>query len=113
MYRVIRQHPTVRKLYADRLLADGLVSAEQVEDLVAQYRQALDSGRLELHQALGIDRQQIYDGLDALRRADWSERLPTGVEPARLAALGKRLVRLPNELVLQPRVAQVIANRAR
>ena len=23
MYRVIRQHPTVRKLYADRLVADG------------------------------------------------------------------------------------------
>ena len=113
MYRVIRQHPPVRQLYAERLLADGVVSAADVEQLVAQYRQALDSGHLELHPALGLIGNKYTIDWSRYGQADWSERVATGVEPERLAALGKRLVRLPDELVLQPRVAQVISNRAR
>jgi 2-oxoglutarate dehydrogenase E1 component len=113
MYRVIRQHPTVRKLYADRLLADGVVSPAQAEELVGQYRQALDSGRLEMHQALGLIGNKYTVDWTRYGPADWSERIPTGVEPARLAALGQRLVRIPKELVLNPRVAQVMANRAK
>jgi 2-oxoglutarate dehydrogenase E1 component len=113
MYRIIRQHPTVRKLYADRLLAEGVASPAQVAELVGQYRQALDSGRLELHQALGLIGNKYTVDWTRYGPADWSERVPTGVEPARLAALGQRLVRVPKEMVLQPRVAQVIANRAK
>jgi 2-oxoglutarate dehydrogenase E1 component len=113
MYRIIRQHPTVRKLYADRLVADGVLTPADVEQLVAQYRQALDSGRLELHQALGLIGNKYTIDWTRYGRADWSERVATGVEPERLAALGQRLVHIPNELVLHPRVAQVIANRAK
>ena len=42
-----------------------------------------------------------------------SDDVATGVEPERLSALALRLVRYPEELVLQPRVAQVISNRAK
>jgi len=113
MYRVIRQHPTVRQLYAGRLVAEGVVSAADVEQLVGQYRQALDAGRLEMHQALGLIGNKYTIDWTRYGPADWSERIATGVASERLAALGQRLVRLPHELVLQPRVAQVISNRAR
>src|SRR6204780_452635 len=38
MYRIIRQHPTVRKLYSDRLGAEGVVSGADVEQLFGQDR---------------------------------------------------------------------------
>jgi 2-oxoglutarate dehydrogenase E1 component len=113
MYRVIRQHPTVRQLYAERLVADGVLAAGDVEQLIAQYRQALDSGRLELHPALGLIGNKYTVDWSRYGQADWSERIATGVAPERLAELGKRLVRVPAELVLQPRVAQVMSNRAK
>jgi 2-oxoglutarate dehydrogenase E1 component len=113
MYRLIRQHPTVRKLYADRLIADGAISADEAEQLVVHYRQALDSGRLELHPALGLIGNKYTIDWTRYGKADWSERIATGVEPERLAALGRRLVRYPDELMLHPRVAQVISNRAK
>jgi 2-oxoglutarate dehydrogenase E1 component len=113
MYRLIRQHPTVRKLYADRLIADGAISADEAEQLVAHYRQALDSGRLELHPALGLIGNKYTIDWTRYGKADWSERIATGVEPERLAALGRRLVGYPDELMLHPRVAQVISNRAK
>src|SRR5438132_13795937 len=44
MYKIINQHPGTRKLYADRLAAQGLIGPEDAEKMVAGYRQALDAG---------------------------------------------------------------------
>jgi 2-oxoglutarate dehydrogenase E1 component len=33
MYRVIRQHPTARRRYADQLIAAGVLAEPEVEDL--------------------------------------------------------------------------------
>ncbi len=103
----------MRKLYADRLVADGVMTAADVDQMIAQYRQALDAGRLELHPALGLIGNKYTIDWTRYGKADWSELVATGVEPERLAALGKRVVRYPNELILHPRVAQVISNRAK
>jgi len=113
MYAAIRQHPTARKLYADRLAADSLVTAADAEAMVEQYRQALDSGRLEVHPALGLIGNKHTIDWSRYAQFDWSERAHTGVEPERIAALGRRLGKIPSELVLHARVAQVVANRAK
>jgi 2-oxoglutarate dehydrogenase E1 component len=113
MYRVIRSHPTARKLYADRLVADGVLSQSDVDNLVGHYRQALDAGHLDLHPALGLIGNKYTVDWSRYTQVDLSERIRTGVDAARLAALGKRVVQHPAELALQPRVAQVMANRAK
>jgi 2-oxoglutarate dehydrogenase E1 component len=113
MYRLIRQHPTVRKLYAEQLVADGVLTAADAEQLVADYRQALDSGQLQLHPALGLIGNKYTVDWSRYGAADWSERIRTGVPPERLAALGARLVSFPGDMTLHPRVAQVISNRAK
>jgi 2-oxoglutarate dehydrogenase E1 component len=113
MYKTIRSHPTVRKLYADQLIADGVVSPAEVDAMIAQYRQALDSGRLDLHPAIGMVGNKYTIDWTRYSHLDLSERVRTGVEPQRLAALGKRIVQHPADLSLQPRVAQIMANRAK
>ena len=113
MYRAIRQHPTARKLYADLLAAEDVLTAAEAEGMVEQYRHALDSGRFEVHPALGLIGNKHTIDWSSYAQFDWSERPRTGVEPDRLAALGKRLTQYPSEFVLHPRVAQVVANRAK
>src|SRR5580698_5862122 len=113
MYRAIRQHPTARKLYADRLAAERVMSAADAEQMVEQYRNALDSGRLELHPALGLIGNKHTIDWSRYAQFDWSERPRTGVDPERLRALGQRLSQIPEGLQLHPRVANVMANRAR
>jgi 2-oxoglutarate dehydrogenase E1 component len=113
MYRVIRAHPTARRIYGERLVAEGVLDAAAVEQMVEQYRQALDSGHLEVHPALGLIGNQYTIDWTRYAQADWSERVRTAVEPERLMLLGQRLSRLPADLALHPRVAQLIANRTR
>ena len=113
MYRVIRQHPTARKLYADRLIAEGVVSADDAAEMAERYRQGLDEGRPQARASLGLIGNKYTVDWNKYKHVDWSERVQTSIEPERLAALGARLLQVPPGFVLHPRVAQVMANRAR
>jgi 2-oxoglutarate dehydrogenase complex dehydrogenase (E1) component-like enzyme len=43
---MIRALPTMRQRYAEKLIAEGTISKTQNEAMVADYRQALDEGRV-------------------------------------------------------------------
>ena len=45
MYKKIASHPGTRKLYADKLVADGTVAAHEPEDMIKNYRAAMDAGQ--------------------------------------------------------------------
>ena len=45
MYRQIGQHPGTRQVYADRLLAQGVLAEGEAEAMVAAYRAAMEEGR--------------------------------------------------------------------
>jgi len=113
MYKAIRQHPTVRKLYAEQLSREGLLTSADSDQLVAQYRQALDEGRHQMHPSLGMIGNQFTVNWSQYLSVDWTERVRTAVEPARLAALGRRILQFPSDFTLHPRVAQVVVNRPR
>src|SRR5690606_18573448 len=44
MYRVIHKHPGTRKLYADKLIRQGVIDETGVESMVQSYRDAMDAG---------------------------------------------------------------------
>ena len=66
MYRAIRQHPTVRKLYADQLVADGVLSATEAEQLDRAVSRRARSGPARLQRRARADRQQVHGRLVAL-----------------------------------------------
>ncbi len=111
MYRTIRQHPTTRQLYADKLVAEGSLTQADADAMPEQYRDGLDQGRPQARAALGMIGNKFTVDWTRHAQADWTERVGTGVEQARLQSLGKRLLDLPSDLTLHPRVANVMANR--
>ncbi|HNG17379.1 thiamine pyrophosphate-dependent enzyme, partial [Accumulibacter sp.] len=46
MYKKIQQHPGTRKLYGDKLVAEGVLPPEGPDELIADYRAHLDRGEL-------------------------------------------------------------------
>jgi len=115
MYKRIRQHPTTRKLYADKLAAEGVVSAADADTMVEQYRQALDEGRHQVHPSLGMIGNQYTVDWSRYSAVPTDEEQPlrTGVEASRLTSLGRRITQYPQGFTLHPRVAQVVVNRAK
>ena len=111
MYHLIRQHPTARRLYADRLIAAGVLADADAQAMLEQYRNGLDQGRPQARASLGMIGNKYTVDWSAYVQVDWTERVPTGVELARLRALGERITSYPQGFSLHPRVAQLIANR--
>ncbi|MBV8342539.1 MAG: 2-oxoglutarate dehydrogenase E1 component [Gammaproteobacteria bacterium] len=111
MYRAIRQHPTARSLYAQRLTAAGILSEADVQTMTEQYRNGLDESRPQARTSLGMIGNKYTVDWGAYSQVDWTERVVTGVELPRLRSLGERITSVPQGFALNPRVAQLVANR--
>jgi 2-oxoglutarate dehydrogenase E1 component len=111
MYRVIRQHPSARTLYAAQLVTAGVLSEADAQAMLEQYRSGLDEGRPQARASLGMIGNKYTVDWSAYAQVDWTERVPTGVELPRLRSLGERITRIPEGFTLHPRVAHLMANR--
>ncbi len=111
MYAAIRQHPTTRKLYADRLAADGVMTQAEVDGYVEKYRAGLDAGAPQAHASLGMVGNKYTIDWSKYLTVDWTTNVDGGVSRERLAALGKTLTTVPAGITLHPRVQQVVNNR--
>jgi 2-oxoglutarate dehydrogenase E1 component len=113
MYQVIRKHPTTRQIYADKLVAQGVIGKDDAAGIVEQYRQGLDAGKQQARASLGMIGNKYTVDWSKYAGNDWSERVQGGSDLARLKALGERAVKFPEGFALHPRVAQVMANRTK
>jgi 2-oxoglutarate dehydrogenase E1 component len=113
MYQVIRRKPTARQLYADRLVAEGVLGADEPAAMVEQYRNGLDEGKPQARAALGLIGNKYTVDWSEYLGADWSEPVKTAVDMGRLRALGKAITSYPADWVLHPRVLAVMQARER
>jgi 2-oxoglutarate dehydrogenase E1 component len=111
MYKKIAQHPGTRKLYAEKLEAEGVIPAGHADELVTSVRAALDAGKgtnpkilYGLKPALAID-WAPYIGVD------WRQPAQTAVPLAKLKHLASRLTDIPPNFKLHPSVERLLAAR--
>jgi 2-oxoglutarate dehydrogenase E1 component len=110
MYQVIRKKPTVRQLYADKLAAEGIMSAAETAAMMEQYRSGLDQGKPQARAALGLIGNRYTVDWSEYLGADW-EPVKTGVDMARLRILGKAITTYPTDWNLHPRVLAIMQAR--
>jgi 2-oxoglutarate dehydrogenase E1 component len=111
MYKKIAQHPGARKLYADKLVAQGVVSAEEPERLIRDYRQALDEGRQTSSPVLSNFQRKYAVDWTPFLGAKWTDAADTSVPLKELEHLGTRLTTIPEGFKLHPSVERVVQAR--
>ena len=110
MYQTIRAHPTVRRLYAQRLERDGVIAPGEADRLVASYRHRLVAGETLVEASFPPATARAGD---QSRDAQLDQSVDTRTEPARLRALAERMTTLPQTLTFHPRVAKIFDQRQR
>jgi len=110
MYQIIRKKPTVRQLYAEKLTAQGIISAAEAAAMMEQYRSGLDQGKPQARAALGLIGNRYTVDWSEYLGADW-EPVKTGVDLARLRILGKAITTYPTDWNLHPRVLAIMQAR--
>jgi len=111
MYQVIRKHPSPRKLYAERLVQEGMLQQAEADAMVEEYRRGLDEGKPQARASLGMIGNKYTVDWTRFLKADWHEPVRTAVDLDALRQLGRRIVAHPASMTLHPRVVQVLANR--
>jgi 2-oxoglutarate dehydrogenase E1 component len=113
MYQIIRKKPTVRQLYAEKLAAEGVISAADAATMMDVYRNGLDEGKPQARAALGLIGNKYTVDWSEYMGADWSEPVATAVDMGRLRALGRGITTYPADWSLHPRVLAVMRARER
>jgi 2-oxoglutarate dehydrogenase E1 component len=113
MYQVIRKKPTARQTYAEKLMAEGVLAADEAAGMIEQYRRGLDEGKPQARAALGLIGNKYTVDWSEYLGADWSEPVRTSVDMGRLRSLGKAITSYPSDWVLHPRVLAIMKARER
>src|SRR3954454_1901311 len=89
MYQQIRQQHTPRQKYAEKLVAENVMTMAEADAMVDAYRRTLDEGKSTTKHALGMIGNKHTVDWSKYQRADWSEPVPTGVRIEKLRELGE------------------------
>src|SRR5438876_1061716 len=111
MYKSIREHPGMRALYAQRLLADGVLKADEGEGMIAAYRTAMDKGFHTNTTVLSNYKPPFAVDWTPFLGKHWTDAAETAVPMKTLKALSRKLTDVPENFKLHPRVEKVIADR--
>lgn len=111
MYHKIRQHPTVRKLYATQLDKEGVLSLEQSDELMQKNRDSLDQGDCVVPNLIHNSTYKNPVNWSVYFVDDWREKVNTTIKPEELTALGQSLTTMPEGHKLHPRVNKIIEDR--
>ena len=111
MYKKIAAHPGTRKLYADKLSAQGM-GETLGDDMAKAYRAAMDEGRHTIDPVLtNYQRKHAVDWSPYLGKK-WTDGGDTAIPLAEWKRLSERLTTLPDSISPHQLVKKVYADRA-
>jgi 2-oxoglutarate dehydrogenase E1 component len=111
MYKIINAHPGTRKLYAEKLAAQGVIAADEADRMVANFRQAMDSGTHTNSTILSNFKPPFAVDWSKFKNTKWNENDDTTLPLADLQMLAEKLTSIPPNFKLHPRVEKIIADR--
>lgn len=107
LYKKIQKHPTVRQVYADQLVADGVLTADEAQGM---YQTAFNQLTDIRHRV--VDGSQHYpdEWIEPMRKHDNAD---TAIENDRLRELQTALHTYPDGFTLNPKLKRQLGNRAK
>jgi 2-oxoglutarate dehydrogenase E1 component len=106
----IETHPTVRELYARKLVAEGVLTEAEAESLAAEVEKRIRAAheRLKASFAEGIPAKTHDEGVP---RAGAGAGVSTAVPAERLRSLNEELLRFPPGFVVHPKLERQLERR--
>ncbi|HWH47056.1 MAG TPA: 2-oxoglutarate dehydrogenase E1 component [Burkholderiales bacterium] len=111
MYKLIAKHPGTRRLYAEKLAAQGVIKPEEADEMIKTYRDALDAGFHTNKTILSNYKPPFQVNWAPFKNIPWDYKVDTGVPMDLLKQLAEKLTTVPANFKLHSRVEKIIADR--
>ena len=111
MYKSIGKHPGTRKVYADKLAAQGILSEAESDQLVKDYRQLMEDGQRTIEPVLTDYKNKYSTDWSSFLGAKWTDQADTGVPVAELTRIGEKLTTVPEDFTVHSLVNKLLNDR--
>ena len=111
MYKRIAKLPTTRRLYAEKLEREGVVTAEEAEQGIATFRKALDGGYHTNKTILSNYKPPFEIDWSKYKGVKWTDHDDTRLPIGKLKELAERITTVPDNFKLHPRVQKIMEDR--
>jgi 2-oxoglutarate dehydrogenase E1 component len=111
MYKKIAAHPGTRRLYADRLAAQGL-GESLGDDMVKSYRAALDAGRHTVDPVLTNFKSKFVVDWAPFLGKKWTDAADTAIPMTEWKRLAEKVTTIPSTVTPHQLVKKVYDDRA-
>ncbi|HUH60541.1 MAG TPA: 2-oxoglutarate dehydrogenase E1 component [Candidimonas sp.] len=113
MYKSIGKHPGTRKLYADKLVAQGVLAEGEPDQLVKEYRQLMEDGQRTVEPVLTDYKNKYSTDWSSFMGAKWTDQADTGVPLAELTRIGEKITTVPENFTVHSLVNKLLTDRRR
>ena len=111
MYKAIHRHPTTRKIYSEKLAAEGVIPADGGDAMVQNFRTALDGGHHTNQTILSNYKPPFEVDWKPYLGTKWNENDDTRLPLEHLQMLGRKIAEVQANFKLHPRVDKIMADR--
>ena len=111
MYKKIRNHQTTREIYAQHLIAKGLLIPEDVNEMVDDYRSSVEKGVVVARPVMcGLTNHHAVRW-HPYRNTSWTHDANTNISHEHLLYLTEQLHKIPDGFELHPRLVKIMEGR--
>lgn len=113
MYRVIDKKPTPREIYAERLIAQGVVSADEVETMKSAFYDKLEEAFAGANDYKPEKADMLEGKWGHIKTVEPGEKakIDTGYDIEKLRAIGQTIAASPENITLHRGVERVLTTR--
>jgi 2-oxoglutarate dehydrogenase E1 component len=112
MYKKIGQHPGTRRVYGDKLVAQGVLPPEGPDQMVKDYRAAMEAGKHTVDPVLTNFKSKYAVDWSPYLNKKWTDAADTALPLAEFRRLAERITTVPANFKPHPLVQKVIDDRA-
>ncbi len=112
MYKKIGAHPGTRKLYGDKLVAQGVLAADGPDAMVKTYRAAMDAGKHTIDPVLTNFKSKHAVDWAPFVGKKWTDSADTSLPLSEWKRLGQKITTIPAHVTPHNLVKKVLEDRA-
>ncbi|MBS0441403.1 MAG: 2-oxoglutarate dehydrogenase E1 component [Proteobacteria bacterium] len=112
MYKKIGQHPGTRKLYGEKLVAQGVLPEGGPDEFVKAFRAAMDAGKHTVDPVLTNYKSKYAVDWAPFLGKKWTDAADTALPLTEIKRLAERITTVPEKFKVHPLVEKVLADRA-
>ena len=111
MYEKIRKLTTTRNLYAEKLVADGVITEDEAKQIELDYRDELDKGDHVVKSLVKEPNKDLYVDWTPYLGHEWTAKCKSSVALKTIQKLGKKLTHVPEGFSVQRQVSKIVSDR--